>query len=75
MPLEAADKTIIYSAGQTSLNWQMLISQLVIHFWVYIEESGGLTLGAYESTWPKSGVQKLRLDCHYECTMWILNQF
>ena len=43
MPLEAADKTIICSAGQASI---IDVDLLEIHLWVYIEESGWLTLGA-----------------------------
>ncbi len=43
MPLEAADKTMICSAGQASI---IHVDLLEIHLWVYIEESGRLTLGA-----------------------------
>ena len=38
MPLDAADKTIICSAGQPSP--VVDVDLLEIHLWVYIEESG-----------------------------------
>ncbi len=74
MPLEAADKTIICSAGQASIIgwcWSLRNSLMGFYWRIWLTYTGCQMI----CIWPKSGVQKLHFYCHYECTMWIFYQF
>ena len=74
MPLVAADKTIICSAGQASLIvwcWSLSNSLMGLYWRIWLTYNGCQMI----CIWPKSGVQKLHFYCHYEYTMWIFYQF
>ena len=76
MPLEAADKTIICSAGQASprIDWCWSLVRYSLMGCIFLRIWLTYTGCQMICKWSKSVVLKLHFDCHYECTMRILNQ-
>ncbi len=75
MALEAADKAIICSAGQAS-SWFDWCWSLSIFFTFGFWWRLWLTYAVCQmmSIRQESVVVELHSNCHYECTIWILNQ-